>query len=177
MSTIKNPTQLVEEFKKSGEFDRLRRELLKEFRQSVRLCFIRTVREFTSLIPALLQEGMPAFLARVEDIAKQKLASDPKLQFMPEATVTREIMQELERYPIVERAVSDVSSLSNPTFLAGVRDSVQKTLQEDRKASGQGAPNGTSQVNGTGPKAAGQQDSDSESSAESMDLEDDESSD
>ncbi|KAJ8501421.1 hypothetical protein ONZ51_g572 [Trametes cubensis] len=156
MSTIKNPTQLVEEFKKSGEFDRLRRELLKEFRQS---------------------EGMPAFLARVEDIAKQKLASDPKLQFMPEATVTREIMQELERYPIVERAVSDVSSLSNPTFLAGVRDSVQKTLQEDRKASGQGAPNGTSQVNGTGPKAAGQQDSDSESSAESMDLEDDESSD
>ena len=55
------------------------------------------MREFTSLIPALLQEGMPAFLARVEDIAKQKLASDPKLQFMPEATVTREIMQELER--------------------------------------------------------------------------------
>lgn len=40
---------------------------------------------------------MPAFLARVEDIAKQKLASDPKLQYMPEATVTREIMQELER--------------------------------------------------------------------------------
>ncbi|KAH9894221.1 complex proteins associated with Set1p component shg1-domain-containing protein [Cubamyces lactineus] len=156
MSTIKTPAQLVEEFKKSGEFDRLRRELLKEFRQS---------------------EGMPAFLARVEDIAKQKLASDPKLQFMPEANVTREIMQELERYPIVERAVSDVSSLSNPTFLAGVRDSVQKTLQEDRKAGGQGAPNGTSQVNGTGPKAAGQQDSDSESSAESMDLEDDESSD
>ncbi|KAI0334811.1 hypothetical protein GY45DRAFT_1343175 [Cubamyces sp. BRFM 1775] len=159
MSTIKNPTQLVEEFKKSGEFDRLRRELLKEFRQS---------------------EGMPAFLARVEDIAKQKLASDPKLQFMPEATVTREIMQELERYPIVERAVSDVSSLSNPAFLGGVKDSVQKILQADRKADGQGALNGTSQVNGrgtTGSKAAGQQDSDSESSAESMDLEDDESSD
>ena len=40
---------------------------------------------------------MPAFLARVEDIAKQKLEADPKLQYMPEVNVTREIMQELER--------------------------------------------------------------------------------
>ncbi|KAI0723431.1 hypothetical protein C8Q76DRAFT_722846 [Earliella scabrosa] len=78
--SITNPTQLVEEFKKSGEFDRLRRELLKEFRQS---------------------EGVAAFLARVEDIAKQKLASDPKLQYMPEANVSREIMQELDRCAVV----------------------------------------------------------------------------
>ncbi|KAI0366390.1 hypothetical protein BV20DRAFT_1026378, partial [Pilatotrama ljubarskyi] len=161
--SITNPTQLVEEFKKSGEFDRIRRELLKEFRQS---------------------EGMAAFLARVEDIAKQKLASDPKLQYMPEASVTREIMQELERYPIVERAVSEVHSLSNPNFTAGVRGSVQKILREDRKASGsaQGASNGTSQPNGsaTAQKADGataNHDSDGESSAESMDLEDDEDSD
>ncbi|KAL7282082.1 hypothetical protein ACG7TL_003551 [Trametes sanguinea] len=162
MSNITNPTQLVEEFKKSGEFDRLRRELLKEFRQS---------------------EGMAAFLARVEDIAKQKLASDPKLQYMPEATVTREIMQELERYPIVERAVADSPSLSNPAFASGVRNSLQKVLQSDRKATGQGqAANGTSQsaasrTDGAASKAGADHDSDSDSSAESMDLEDDESSD
>ncbi|KAI0771483.1 hypothetical protein BD413DRAFT_548907 [Trametes elegans] len=155
MSTITNPTQLVEEFKKSGEFDRLRRELLKDFRQS---------------------EGLAAFLARVEDIAKQKLESDPKLQYMPEATVTREIMQELERYPIVERAVSDLPALSSPSFLTGVKASVEKVLQEERKASGQGASNGTAQRSGT-QGAAGQQDSDGESSAESMDIDDDDSSD
>ncbi|KAI0637764.1 hypothetical protein C8Q77DRAFT_1153480 [Trametes polyzona] len=157
--SITNPNQLVEEFKKSGEFDRLRRELLKDFRQS---------------------EGVAAFLARVEDIAKQKLASDPKLQYMPEATVTREIMQELERYPIVERAVSEVPSLSNPGFVSGVRGSVQKILQDDRKASGQGQANGTSQSGAAGKpngNSAGNNESDGESSAESMDLEDDEDSD
>ncbi|EIW61833.1 uncharacterized protein TRAVEDRAFT_163386 [Trametes versicolor FP-101664 SS1] len=155
--SITNPTQLVEEFKKSGEFDRLRRDLLKDFRQG---------------------EGVPAFLARVEDIAKQKLASDPKLQYMPEATVTREIMQELERYPIVERAVADAPSLASPAFVSDVRGSVQKILQEDRKSNGQGAVNGASQAtaarkaNGTGGN-----ESDGESSAESMDLEDDDDSD
>ena len=44
---------------------------------------------------------MAAFLARVEDIAKQKLASDPKLQYMPEANVSREIMQELDRCAVM----------------------------------------------------------------------------
>ncbi|KAI0676814.1 complex proteins associated with Set1p component shg1-domain-containing protein [Trametes maxima] len=151
-SGVTNPTQLVEEFKKSGEFDRLRRELLKEFRQS---------------------EGMAALLARVEDIAKQKLASDPKLQYMPEANVTREIMQELERYPIVERAVNDVSSLSNATFASNVQSSVQKVLQENRQTSGQGTVNGQALTDG----AQKGDDWDGESSAESMDLEDDDSSD
>lgn len=40
---------------------------------------------------------MAPFMARVEDIAKQKLASDSKLQYMPEAAVHRELMQELDR--------------------------------------------------------------------------------
>ena len=34
--TISNPTQLVDAYKKSGEFDRLRRELLAEFQNGVR---------------------------------------------------------------------------------------------------------------------------------------------
>ena len=34
--TISNPTQLVDAYKKSGEFDRLRRELLADFQQAVR---------------------------------------------------------------------------------------------------------------------------------------------
>ncbi|CDO74086.1 hypothetical protein BN946_scf185043.g136 [Trametes cinnabarina] len=165
MSNITNPTQLVEEcdlFKKSGEFDRLRRELLKEFRQSVGLCLIRT--------------GMAAFVARVEDIAKQKLASDAKLQYMPEATVTREIMQELERYPIVERAVADSPSLSSPAFATGVKSSIQKVLQAHRKGTN-GTFQAAAKTDGVTSTPGANHDSDSDSSAESMDLEDDESSD
>ena len=40
---------------------------------------------------------MSALLSRVDDIAKEKLASDPKLQYMPEPNVAREVMQELDR--------------------------------------------------------------------------------
>ncbi|KAI0773817.1 complex proteins associated with Set1p component shg1-domain-containing protein [Fomes fomentarius] len=161
-SSITNPTQMVEEFKKSGEFDRLRRQLLKEFRQS---------------------EGVAAFLTRVEDIAKQKLASDPQLQYMPEANVSREIMQELDRYPIVERAVQDFPLLSDPVLANSMRESMRKILQENRTASGQTNTNGTSQaaaqggsaVSGnaaaSGPRQDGN-DSDSDSSAVSMEIED-----
>ncbi|KAI0721918.1 hypothetical protein C8T65DRAFT_629651 [Cerioporus squamosus] len=145
--SITNPTQLVEEFKKSGEFDRLRRELLKEFRQS---------------------EGVASFLARVDEIVKEKLASDPKLQYMPEANVSREVMQELDRYPIVERAVQDVRLLKDPTFVAGMKESMRKILQEDRKASGQGTTNGNTTNKGT--QGQNGNDSDSDGSEESMDM-------
>lgn len=39
------------------------------------------------------------------------------------------------RYPIVERAVSDVRLLSDPTFAASIRESVNKILMEDRNKS------------------------------------------
>jgi hypothetical protein len=38
----------------------------------------------------------------------------------------------LSRYPIVERAVADVRMLSDQSFTTGIRNSVQKILQEDR---------------------------------------------
>ncbi len=89
-------------------------------------------------------------MARVEDIARQKMESEPKLQYMSETLASKELMQELDRcfidgnlhphtaqpahrYPIVDRAVSDVRMLSDPSFAAGIRTSVRKILQEDRK--------------------------------------------
>lgn len=39
----------------------------------------------------------------------------------------------LYRYPIVERAVADVRALSDPSFASGIRESVRKILQEDRR--------------------------------------------
>jgi len=124
---IDNPSTLVEEcvtkiylvceakfcirFKKTGEFDRLRRELLASFQRG---------------------DGMSSFMNRVEDIARQKLDSDQRLHYMPPETVHRELAQELDRYPIVERAVADVRMLSDQSFTTGIRTSVQKILREDR---------------------------------------------
>jgi len=66
--SIVNPTQLVDAYKKSGEFDRLRRELLASFQRG---------------------DGMSSFMNRVEDIARQKLESDQRLHYMPPETVHR----------------------------------------------------------------------------------------
>ena len=102
------------------------------------------------------------------------------------------------RYPIVERAVSGVSLLSDPGFAMGIKESVRKILQEDRRAAGQRkssrtlcalrslsqsdeiamddkpTTNGTVQAKTQNPSAAPRDDgneSDGSSSAESMDIE------
>lgn len=108
MSTT-SPKQLVDEFKKSGEFDRLRRELLSQFQHSDRIT---------------------AFKSRIEDIARQRLASDPKLIHMSHDTVHRELMGEIDRYPIVERAVAEAPLLSEADFVANIHTSVQRILGE-----------------------------------------------
>ncbi|KAF8579047.1 hypothetical protein K439DRAFT_1254033, partial [Ramaria rubella] len=75
-------------FKKSGEFDRLRRQLLTHFENS---------------------DGVHPLMSRVEEIAKDKLSSDTRLELKTREMVHSEVMQEMERYPIVERAVSDMT--------------------------------------------------------------------
>ncbi|KAJ3552606.1 hypothetical protein NM688_g4062 [Phlebia brevispora] len=73
-------------------------------------------------------------MSRVEDVARQKLTSDNKVKTLPETSMVKELMQDLNRYPIIERAVNDMqdSTLSDPHFKAKVRDHVTKTLQRDR---------------------------------------------
>ncbi|KAG1780319.1 hypothetical protein EV702DRAFT_1082087 [Suillus placidus] len=109
--TITNPTQLLDEFKKSGEFDRLRRDLLSHFQRSDRT---------------------EAFKSRVDDIARQRLSSDPKLISMPNDAIQRELLGEIDRYPIVERAVADAPLLSDPSFIAGIRASLERTMSAGR---------------------------------------------
>jgi hypothetical protein len=47
---------------------------------------------------------MIPLMSRVEDIVRQKLQSDKKLEYMPQEAVHRELMEELDRYgPLVER--------------------------------------------------------------------------
>ncbi|OAX35256.1 hypothetical protein K503DRAFT_773671 [Rhizopogon vinicolor AM-OR11-026] len=109
--TITDPAQLIDEFKKSGEFDRLRRELLSHFQRSDRV---------------------EALKSRVDHIARQRLSSDPRLISKPNDAIQRELLGEIDRYPIVERAVADAPLLSDPAYVAGIRASLQRTLRGEK---------------------------------------------
>ncbi|KAF9483934.1 hypothetical protein BDN70DRAFT_873052 [Pholiota conissans] len=110
---IDNPTALVEEFKKSGEFDRLRREVLTRFQQD---------------------GSYSALKSRVEEIGRQRLATDQTLQYSSQETVHKELAQEVERYPIVERAVADVRIFSDASFLSSIQTSIQKILNDEPRS-------------------------------------------
>lgn len=110
--SIVNPAQLVAEFKKSGGFDRMRREVLAEFQKS---------------------DAMIPLMSRVEDIVRQKLQSDKKLEYLPHEAVHRELMDELDRYPIVDRAFGDFRSRSNGSFSRAVNKSLKGILHSNRE--------------------------------------------
>ncbi|KAF7355008.1 hypothetical protein MSAN_01416300 [Mycena sanguinolenta] len=107
---ISDPSDLVAEFKKSGEFDKLRRELLAN---------------------SQLSNGFEAFKARVEEIARERLGSGQMAYTAPEH-VHKELMQEINRFPIVERFASEAPMLSDSAFKDGIRASLQRILREDR---------------------------------------------
>ncbi|KAF9036067.1 hypothetical protein BDZ89DRAFT_1061896 [Hymenopellis radicata] len=103
-SSITNPNDLVQAFKTSGEFSRLREK----------------------------SDGIAAFKARIEEIVKQRLISDQKLKYLPQDTVQRELMQEVERFPVIERAVGDMHSFSDGSLLASIQASANRVLLEDK---------------------------------------------
>jgi len=107
--SINNPSKLVEEFKRSGDFDRIRRELLAQFQNS---------------------EYLAAFKSRVEDVARQRLTSDHNLLYMPQEFIHRELMQELDRFPIVERSTSELPMLNDPALSTRIGNSLEKILKD-----------------------------------------------
>ncbi|KAJ7237218.1 hypothetical protein B0H12DRAFT_1238319 [Mycena haematopus] len=107
---ISDPSELVAEFKKSGEFDKLRRELLANSK---------------------LSSGFEAFKTRIEEIARERLGSGQMAYTAPEH-VHKELMQEINRFPIVERFASEAPMLSDSIFKDGIRTSLQRILREDR---------------------------------------------
>ncbi|KAJ7688392.1 hypothetical protein B0H17DRAFT_1202945 [Mycena rosella] len=107
---IADPTQLVAEFKKSGEFDKLRRELLADSQRS---------------------SGFEAFKARIDEIARERIKSGQTSYTAPDL-LHKELMQEVNRFPVVERFASEVPMLSDSAFKDGIRSSIERILREDR---------------------------------------------
>lgn len=106
------PQQLVDEFKKSGEFDRLRRELFARFNES---------------------EEKEALMAKVKDIAKTRLEGDKGLSVRSTDDVLKDVLQELDRYPVVDRALEQYSYTSDPAFKESLSKSLKETLDATNK--------------------------------------------
>ncbi|KAF8503110.1 hypothetical protein BU17DRAFT_71813 [Hysterangium stoloniferum] len=74
-------------------------------------------------------------MSRVENISKEKLSSDVRLEQKTRAAVHSEVMQELERYPIIERAVSEVAALNDEALLTSIEEYVRNILQGESNGS------------------------------------------
>ncbi|THH18032.1 hypothetical protein EW146_g2893 [Bondarzewia mesenterica] len=81
---------------------------------------------------------MESFMARVEDVAQKRLDTDSKLHYMPSESIHRELLQELDRYPILERALVDMHALSDPALSANIQKSALTILRQDRGESAKG---------------------------------------
>lgn len=71
-------------------------------------------------------------MTRVEDITRRKLQQDQRLLYLAETAMNRELHQELNRYPIVDRAISEVPSLRDPDFRVAIRQQLTQMLRDDR---------------------------------------------
>ncbi|KAK1226036.1 hypothetical protein PQX77_010995 [Marasmius sp. AFHP31] len=107
---------IVADFKKSGEYDRLRRELLVQFQKS---------------------EGIEGFKSKIEENVRQLLLSDNMLRGAvfsgSEQNIHRTLVDEVERFPTLERAVADHPMLSDPEFLSNIRGFIEGVMDEDRE--------------------------------------------
>ncbi|KAJ3857174.1 hypothetical protein EV368DRAFT_61082 [Lentinula lateritia] len=110
-----NPNQLVEEFKKSGEFDRLRRELFAEFQKG---------------------DHISSFNKKTEDVVQQRFASMKSRSFISarfnknESNLRTELLQEIQRYPYVETTVNDMPIFSDKSFDDNLKESVMRALKD-----------------------------------------------
>ncbi|CAK5275797.1 unnamed protein product [Mycena citricolor] len=100
---ITDPAELVEEIKKSGEFDKWRRELIASAQRST---------------------GYDAFKTRVEEIARQRLDSGQLAN-----TSQNMIVKEVNRFPIIDRFAGEVPLLADDQFKMGVRSSLERILR------------------------------------------------
>ncbi|KAF7331777.1 hypothetical protein MKEN_00057600 [Mycena kentingensis (nom. inval.)] len=111
-----DPDALVAAFKASGQFDKLRKELLASAQNS---------------------EECDDFKRRIGEIVKKRLqgnAIDPR----PE-TLHKDLLQEVARFPVVERFALSTPMLSENSFKDNLRESLTRILNEEREKSSSAA--------------------------------------
>ncbi|KAG6919293.1 hypothetical protein DXG01_007425 [Tephrocybe rancida] len=59
--------------------------------------------------------------------------SDPKLSSMTTDAIFKELMEEMDRFPVVDRVAEDVQLLSDPSFTENIRNSVQRIFLEHKQ--------------------------------------------
>ncbi|KAF7301612.1 hypothetical protein MIND_00726700 [Mycena indigotica] len=120
---ISDPDQLVAAFKNSGEFDKLRRELLANAQNS---------------------DGYEAFKARLADIVKQRLQSG---QLDSNDNLHKELIQEVNRFPVVDRFASETTTgmLASNSFNDNLRSALERILREDQQKESVALPPPSSQ--------------------------------
>ncbi|KAJ7067958.1 hypothetical protein C8F01DRAFT_1364386, partial [Mycena amicta] len=122
---ISDPDQLVAAFKSSGEFDKLRRELLANAQSS---------------------DGYEVFKTRIGDIVRQRLHSGQVDSNMKPEILHKDLMQEINRFPIVDRFASETSTgMLSDTFKDNLQSSLERILREDRQKDSTALPTPTSQ--------------------------------
>lgn len=70
-------------------------------------------------------------MSRVEDIVHQRMASDMRLRYLGPDAAHAELMQEMDRFPLVQRAVADVPALQNPAFRAAIQKSLRRLVRTE----------------------------------------------
>ncbi|KAG5644940.1 hypothetical protein DXG03_007405 [Asterophora parasitica] len=75
---------------------------------------------------------MTTLRTRVEEIAQRSYSSNPKLSFMSQEQAYQELMQEMERFPVVDRVASEVQLLSDTSFTENIHNAVLNILAESK---------------------------------------------
>ncbi|KAF9057468.1 hypothetical protein BJ165DRAFT_1420606 [Panaeolus papilionaceus] len=110
--SINTPTALVESFKKSGEFERLRRDLLAQFQQD---------------------EAYTGLKSKIDEIVRQRFADSPMLLYLPPENAFDEVGKEVARNKLLGAATLEAKFLSDPSFLSALQASIQKVLDEEKQ--------------------------------------------
>ncbi|KZS94143.1 hypothetical protein SISNIDRAFT_60833 [Sistotremastrum niveocremeum HHB9708] len=97
-------------FKKSGEFDKLRREIFAAFQNS---------------------DALPPLLKRVDEVGREKL-QDERIRYRSRDAKHAALIQEMDRFPMVERAVQDFEQLNEEQWVTELEAELLERLTANR---------------------------------------------
>ncbi|KAG6849637.1 hypothetical protein H0H93_006760 [Arthromyces matolae] len=81
--------------------------------------------------PSYIVKHMTTLKKRVGEHVQQQFQKDPKLTFMSADAIHQELMENIDRFPVIERIVDDVQSLksTNSSFAESIRSALQDFLR------------------------------------------------